>query len=122
LLAAQLADGFPIGRFIYDTLVRAELCATVRPMDARLQMWAADTIYLERWIRSKIACCERVAPFFVTGHIDCNPWGLISERVRRAGGEVFWFTNETSFAVYRISGPISSERLLAGEIGLIEKN
>ena len=122
LLASQLADGFPIGRFIYDTSVRAELCGTVRPTDSRLLAWTGDTIHLERWFRSKIASGDQVAPIFVTGHIDYNPWGLISEHVRRAGGDIFWFTNETSFSVYRISGPICTDRMLAGEIGLIERH
>jgi hypothetical protein len=121
LLAARRTDGFPVGRFIYDTVVRAELCATVRPFDPRVVVRATDTVHLELWFRDQLSRFCAKPPLFVTGHIDYNPWGVIAELVRQCGGDIFYFTNDTAFSVYRIGEDLRGEPCLQGAIAAVNR-
>lgn len=103
LVSLTLQDGFPIGRFAYDTTLRSELRPTIDRVDARLRHWTADSLALHRWITELCQGLDRGQPAtFVTGHLDYNPWGLVGEVVRRLGGEVFWFRLDYAVPVYRI--------------------
>lgn len=107
----MLEDGFPIGRFVYDTTLRSDLRPTIDRIDGRLRQWAADCLGLHRWISE--VCRTVIEPIaFVTGHLDYNPWGLTGEVVRRGGGEVFWFRLDSNVAIYRI-GPLHAGTLNA---------
>lgn len=96
--------GFPLGRFVYDTTIRSELCATISMIDDPLRAVAADCLALYRWVRGQLQKNEFAGrPFyFVTGHLDYNPWGLVGEAVRRHGGDVFYFRPEHRIPLYHI--------------------
>ena len=114
LTGLTLQDGFPIGRFAYDTALRSELRPTINRVDARLRRWTADCVSLHRWISELCRGLDGREPAaFVTGHLDYNPWGLVGEVVRRSGGEVFWFRLDYAVPVYRI-GPAGAGTLGAG--------
>ena len=100
LAELRLADGFPIGRLIYETTLRAELRATVDRVDAAVRRHAAGCVGLRRWIAGRVGGARTA---FVTGHLDYDPWGLVAEEVRRAGGEVFWFRIEHDVPLFRIT-------------------
>ncbi len=100
LKALALPDGYPIGRFIYDTTVRGELSATVRGIDEPLLKRAAEVVSLERWIGNQLR--EEGPVRLVCGHLDYDPWGLVAEKVRRSGGEVLAFRPEDNVPLCRI--------------------
>lgn len=102
LIDLTLDDGFPIGRFAYDTTLRSELRPTIERIDARLRHWLADCLALHRWMANFYPDGNIRPMTLVTGHLDYNPWGLAGEAVRRAGGEVVWFRIEANVPLYRI--------------------
>ena len=99
----MLSDGFPIGRFMYDTTLRGELRPTIERTDAQLRHWTADCLSVYRWIKNLLKSNVTGPITFVTGHLDYNPWGLTGEAVRQAGGEVLWFRSEANVSLVRIA-------------------
>lgn len=111
LQAYQDANGFHIGRFIYDTIIRSQLCATISENQENLIHWSADTLSYASWADNHINFENK--PFFVTGHVDYNPWGLLAEKIIHAGGEAFWVTNNDRFNVFRLNSP---DQMLSGQV------
>lgn len=98
-LATDVEDGFPIGRILQETYMRAELQATVRT-GPLLGEWASRVVAFDRWIRELLR--QRAPAVFVTGHIDYSPWGHLAERLVRSGGRIVWYRCDNRIPVHFI--------------------
>lgn len=108
----QLADGFPIGRYFYDTYLRAELFETVESLDPALIRHIAATIAFDEAVREQFA--KAPPAWLVSGHIEYAPWGVCVHRALENGAKVAYFRNEGRLRIHLLSGKVKAEETLHG--------
>jgi hypothetical protein len=108
--------GFPIGRNVQETFMRAEREPTVLA-GHRLMYWTKRVLgfldFAERLVASMRPCV------FVTGHLDYCPWGTLAELLVRRGSRVVWYRAECRLPMY-ILRDIDGTSTLNGAIRRIE--
>jgi hypothetical protein len=111
-------SGFPIGRSIQDTLMRAEGEPTVLA-GHRLMHWTRRVLGFFGFAEQLIASMR--PSVFVSGHLDYCPWGTLAELLVRRGGRVVWFREECRLPLH-ILDHIDESSTLNGMIRRIERD
>lgn len=114
LRAAHLGPDFPIGRYIYDTHLRNRKSETILDFDVSLLEDIERCLNTEREIGRELDA--RPAAWFVAGHIDYAPWGVIADRVLARGGRVAYFRNEGRVRIHLVSGVLQEGETIIGRI------
>lgn len=99
LNAVVSSDGYPIGRAITETYLRAELFARIEKGMA-LDRWTRDVVGFKEWATEAVSRLSPIA--FVTGHIDYSPWGVLAEHIVRASGRIVYFRCDARVPIYLI--------------------
>jgi len=111
---AKLDDGFPIGRYIHDTYLRATLKETIGPLDAELIGHAARCLAFDAAMQRQFQ--EAPPAWLVVGHIDYSPWGILGQRALEAGSRIAYFRNEGNIRIHLLDSPIHASDTLSGHI------
>jgi hypothetical protein len=111
-------SGFPIGRTVQDTLMRAEGEPTV-PAGHHLLHWTRRVLGFFGFAEQLIASMR--PSVFVSGHLDYCPWGTLAELLVRRGGRVVWFREECRLPLH-ILDRIDETSTLNGMIRSIERD
>jgi hypothetical protein len=111
-------SGFPIGRSVQDTLMRAEGEPTI-PAGHRLKHWTRRVLGFFAFAEQLIASMR--PSVFVSGHLDYCPWGTLAELLVRRGGRVVWFREECRLPLH-ILDRIDATSTLNGMIRRLERD
>jgi hypothetical protein len=111
-------SGFPIGRCVQDTLMRAEGEPTV-PAGHRLMHWTKRTLGFFGFAEQLIGSMR--PSVFVSGHLDYCPWGMLAELLVRRGGRVVWFREECRLPLH-ILDRIDESSTLNGMLRRVERD
>jgi hypothetical protein len=114
----RTASGFPIGRSIQETFMRAEAEPTVLA-GPRLLHWAKAILSFLEFAEHLIASMR--PSVFVTGHVDYCPYGTLAELLVRRGGRVVWYRGECRLPIH-ILDHIDGTSTLNGMIRRIERD
>jgi hypothetical protein len=118
LCEVRTQSGFPIGRNVQETFMRAEREPTVLA-GHRLMHWTKRVLgFLDFAERLIVSMRPSV---FVTGHIDYCPWGTLAELLVRRGGRVVWYRTECRLPIH-ILEDIDGTSTLNGVIRSIERD
>jgi len=109
--------GFPIGRCVLETFMRAELEARVLA-GPRLVHWAKRVLGFVDFAEQLIG--QRHPSAFVTGHVDYCPWGALAELLVRRGGRVVYFREECRMPIHIIE-KVDAGRTINGMIRKAEQ-
>jgi hypothetical protein len=107
-----LEDGFPIGRYIYDTYIRSSLVETVETWSTALLEVAAEVLNLHSALSLYFE--GRAPAWLVTGHLDYAPFGLAAHAVLLRAGTVAFIRPEKLPSVQFIRGVPSAGQSLHG--------
>lgn len=114
LRKATATDGFPLGRYIYDTHLRKRLVETLVSLDTALLEDASGVMAFHEDLKAQF---ERAPPvWLVCGHIDYSPFGVMAETALRQGGQVAFFRNEGLTRIHLIHGAPHGGQTLMGRI------
>ncbi|MBK4723539.1 hypothetical protein JJL56_32375 [Azospirillum sp. YIM DDC1] len=103
LLPQVRRDGLPIGAYAYETFLRSELQPTLDTLSAPFLTVTSGCLAVDDWIRGLFA--TRPPAWFVTGHADYNPWGIIGWRALESGARLCWFSVHGPMGARLLSGP-----------------
>ncbi len=118
LREVRTESGFPLGRAIQETFMRAELMPTVLA-GSRLLHWTKRVLGFVDFAERLIATMHPAV--FVTGHVDYCPWGTLAELLVRSGGRVVWYRGDCRLPIH-ILDHIDGTSTLNGMIRRIERN
>jgi hypothetical protein len=116
LREVRTESGFPLGRTIQETFMRAELEPTVLA-GHRLVHWSNRALGFVDFAERMIASMR--PSVFVTGHIDYCPWGTLAELLVRRGGRVVWYRGDCRLPIH-ILDRVDANSTLNGMIRRIE--
>lgn len=107
-----LPDGFPLGRYVYDTFIRGDLVETVEDWNESLVRTAAQVLSLRDAVGKLFD--GRAPTWFVTGHLDYAPFGLVAHETLRREGRLAFLKPERLPSVELIEGSLADGESLAG--------
>jgi hypothetical protein len=110
-------SGFPIGRSVQETFMRAEREPTVLA-GHRLVHWTKRVLGFLGFAEKLITSMR--PSVLVTGHVDYCPWGTLAELLVRRGGRVVWYRDECRLP-FHILDHIDATATLNGMIRRIER-
>jgi hypothetical protein len=110
--------GFPIGRSVQETFMRAELQPTILAGD-RLLHWTKRVLGFHAFAEQLISTLRPST--FVTGHIDYCPWGTLAELLARRGGRVVWSRMECRLPIHLLDH-VEENGTLNGTMRRIERD
>ena len=111
-------SGFPIGRSVQETFMRAEREPTILA-GHRLVHWTKRVLGFLGFADQLITSMR--PSVFVTGHVDYCPWGTLAELLVRRGGRVIWYRDECRLP-FHILDHIDATATLNGMIRRIERD
>ncbi|MDV6331034.1 hypothetical protein [Asticcacaulis sp. 201] len=109
-----LDDGLPVGRLLYDSVLRIYCIETLDFVDERVVAVGANLLCLLQAVDIQFSAWEPV--WFVTGHSDYSPYGLIADRTLRRKGKVLFIRNEGFVRAHILEGAPKLGQTLQGKI------